>query len=109
MQIKKKEIKTFIFSDGTMATEMEINYIGEFNDGLAMVDIIDKGYGYIDENLNLIIPPNYAGVNEFSNGVAVVALEREETIDENRIFFSSKKWIFLDKDGKVHFFYWNKS
>ena len=105
MQIKKKEIKTFIFTDGTRATEMEFNYIGEFCDGLAMVDIIDKGYGYIDKNLNLIIPPKYAEVNEFSNGVAVVALEREETIDGNRIFISSKKWIFLDKNGKEHAFY----
>jgi len=89
-------IGTFALPDGTRATEKEFSYIGSFHDGLAKIAIKDKGYGFIDKDMNIVITPKYKYANDFENGVAVVSILDEAS--------NNKRFLLIDKNGNERFF-----
>jgi hypothetical protein len=85
---------TFALSNGQRATELEFCYLGDFHDGLALVGIAGKGYGFLDKNMNFVIQPKYNNAEKFSNGFAIVSIISNE----------KEKYIFIDKDGNEKLF-----
>jgi hypothetical protein len=49
---------TFALSDGKRATNLEFDYMDSFQDGLCRVAVVGYGYGYMDKNLDFVIPLN---------------------------------------------------
>ncbi|GBU26552.1 hypothetical protein R84B8_00062 [Treponema sp. R8-4-B8] len=89
-------IGTYALPDGIRATEMEFSYIGDFKEGLAKIAVKDKGYGFIDKNMNIVVEPKYKYANDFNNGVAVVSILDEVS--------NNKKYLLIDKNGNERFF-----
>jgi hypothetical protein len=71
---------------------------GDFHDGLAKFWIGDAGGigGYIDRTGKLVIPPQFAGADDFSEGLACVSLPRNDGSS-----FGPKQTVFIDRNGKV--------
>ena len=88
-------VGTFALPDGTRATEKEFSCIENFHEGLAKIAVKDKGYGFIDKDINIVIEPKYTSANNFENGVAVVSI-----LDEA----GNKKLLLIDKNGNERFF-----
>lgn len=65
-------ISTFASSEGERLTSLEFDYMDSFSDGLALVSAENKGYGFINEELQLVIPMEYQYAEEFINGQALV-------------------------------------
>src|SRR5688500_8297711 len=57
----------------------------KFSEGLATVEVQNKGWGFIDKNGTLVIPPQFESALSFSEGLAAVLLD--------------DKWGFIDKNG----------
>ena len=89
-------IGTYALPDGTRATEIEFSYIGNFHEGLAKIAVDGKGYGFVNKDMDLVIPLKYNYASNFKNGFAVVSIWDKEN-NEN-------KWIFIDKDGYEYSF-----
>jgi hypothetical protein len=87
---------TFAYEDGKRATDEEFCYVNGFKDGLCLVGLTDKGFGYIDPKMNFVIPPKYNNARKFQNGLAIVALWDNEA--------QKDKWIFIDKKGNEYSF-----
>ncbi len=70
---------------------------GDFHDGRAKFWVGDAtGFGgYIDRNGKLAIPPAYAGVHDFSEGLACVSLPRTDGSP-----FGPKLAGFIDRNGE---------
>lgn len=73
---------------------LNYNTIGEFKENLALVsinkhDLSDNLYGFIDENLNEKIKPEYIEATSFSEGLSAVRKA------------NSKEFIYIDKNNKV--------
>ena len=76
--------------DSNKNEDVEINSIGEFHDGLAVIDIKTAGHkyytnakgqeveykprGYIDTKGNIVIAPQYTEASNFKNGLARVGM-----------------------------------
>lgn len=56
-----------------------------FSEGLAAVQVQNKGWGFIDKTGTLVIPPQFESALSFSEGLAAVLLD--------------DKWGFIDKNG----------
>ena len=74
--------------------DLNYNTIGEFKENLALVsinkhDLSDNLYGFIDENLNEKIKPEYIEATSFSEGLSAVRKA------------NSKEFIYIDKNNKV--------
>lgn len=65
---------------------LKYNYIGEFHDGLAVVNLREK-YGFINKNGQEVISPTYDEVDSFSEGFAPVEL--------------GDKYFLIDTRGKI--------
>jgi hypothetical protein len=89
-------IATFALQNGKRATSLEFNYLDSFNDGLALVYISGRGYGFINKNMEFVILPKYRRAREFHNGFAVVSIW-DENINKN-------KGLFIDKQGREYNF-----
>ena len=63
---------TYATCDGKRITSLDFDYIDDFNDGLACVGIVGRGYGYIDVTGKLIISAIYENAGDFKNGKALV-------------------------------------
>jgi hypothetical protein len=87
---------TIAFPDGKRATEDEYCYLDSFHEGLCLVAIKGKGYGYIDQNAEFAIPLKYYNANRFHNGFAVVA--KWDNDDQKA------KWLFIDAKGNEYNF-----
>jgi len=85
-----KDKSTFAFCDGSMATDLEFDYLDGFQDGLALAALHGKGYGYVDKNINFVIAPKFNRAKEFKNGFAQVSVR------EN----NKERWMIIDKIGK---------
>lgn len=79
-------VSTFATSEGVRLTSLDFDYISDFREGLAVVGISGRGYGYIDTSGKIVIPAQYEKANDFSNGRASVM--------KNGI------WYFIDGAGK---------
>lgn len=78
-------ISTFSTPDGRRLTSLDFDYIDDFKEGLAVIGIKGRGYGYIDTTGKLVISAKYEYAGEFKNGIAKV--KKDDT------------WYFLDKAG----------
>ena len=66
----------------------DIQFIGNFSDGMAYVDNKNYRYGFIDENGKEAVPCQYKFMREYTNGYAPVKKEDE-------------KWGIIDKAGNT--------
>ena len=87
---------TYALPDGTRATKEDFYYIGKFHEGLSKIAVKDKGYGFIDKDMNIVIEPKYKTARDFENGVAVVSIWDEVS--------NIKKYLLVDKNGNEYFF-----
>jgi len=78
---------TFATTDGKRCTSLDFDYIDNFQEGLARVAIIGHGYGFVDPEMNIVIPLIYENAENFSDGKAKVK--------------QNDKWFFIDKSGKA--------
>jgi hypothetical protein len=87
---------TFALEDGKRATDKEFCYVDGFEEGLCLVGITGKGFGYIDSKMDFVIPPKYNNAKRFQNGFALVAFWDNEK--------EKNTWIFIDKQGVEYHF-----
>ncbi|NQU88777.1 MAG: WG repeat-containing protein [Mariniphaga sp.] len=63
--------------------------------------IIKNGkIGYADSHGKIIIKPRFECAYPFSNGIAKVSLNCNETKDGEHIIWESNNWFYIDKTGK---------
>ncbi len=66
---------TFASLDGKRLCSLNFDYLDNFHNGLSLVCIAGKGYGFVDTNMNFAIPLKYERADEFNNGKAKVELD----------------------------------
>lgn len=76
---------TFVSYSGERLTDIEMDYVCDYEDEMWLFAVYGKGYGYFDKDINLIIPPKYHYADDFSNGYASVN--------------DGKEWLYVDKKG----------
>ena len=79
-------ISTFASYEGKRLSTINFDYIDNFHDGLAQVSKAGYGYGFVDENMKLVIPMIYDSADEFIDGKAKVR--------------RGDDWFYIDKTGK---------
>ncbi len=83
------EFPGYIDKTGTLVIPTEgAEYLGKFSDGLAPMKIKGK-FGYIDRNGKFVIQPKYDIADSFTEGLARVAIKKDQKY----------KWGFIDKTG----------
>lgn len=65
-------LSTYATIDGKRCTSLDFDYIDNFREGLAGVGIQGRRRGYVDQSMQLVIPPIYDDVRRFYNGRALV-------------------------------------
>ena len=76
---------TFASKDGKRICSIDFDYIDDFHEGLAQVYKSGYGYGFVDKDMNLIIPMIYENADKFKDGKAKVKWDG--------------KWLYVDKSG----------
>jgi len=61
----------FMNTKGILKTEFIYSQLGDFKEGLCPVET-ESGWGYINEEFDMVIPAVWDGANQFSNGYAAV-------------------------------------
>lgn len=79
-------ISTFATMNGERMTSMDFDFMDDFSDGLARVSKNGYGYGFVDEQMRVVIPMIYENAWDFTGGRARVKRAGE--------------WYFIDKTGK---------
>ena len=79
-------VSTFASRDGKRLCSINFDYIDNFHEGLAKVGKYGCGLGYIDRDMNFVIPMIYDQAEEFVGGKAKVMREG--------------RWLFIDKTGR---------
>ncbi len=77
----------FASVDGRRLTSLNFDIINNFNDGLARVAINGHGYGFVDRDMNFVVPMRYDGAEDFVGGRAKVRL--------------GDQWFFVDQTGRT--------
>ena len=72
--------------------------VSNFSEGLAVVQLEDNTYGYIDEQGRTAIPFRYSGAWNFSEGIGIVNMKVPEDEEQSR-------WAAIDKRGNELFSY----
>lgn len=76
-RMSERHSVALITVDGKRCTTLDFGSIGSFEDGLIPVGINGYGCGYMDENMNFVIPPQYDYADDFEDGVAEVCKDDE--------------------------------
>jgi len=76
---------TFVSYDGKRLTDIEMDWVCDYEDEMWLFAIYGNGYGYFDKNINLVIPPKYHYANYFRNGYASVN--------------DGNEWLYVNKKG----------
>lgn len=79
-------VSTFATVDGRRLCSIDFDFIDDFKEGLARVGKSGHGYGFVDKDMNFVIPMVYHGAENFQDGTAKV--KRRST------------WYRIDKSGK---------
>lgn len=79
------------------------SYGGKFHDGMAMIQLNGK-YGYINKDGDLVVQCIYEQVEDFSNGLAIVAVRKDgkwsfDEEDTNKENPTRLCWGIIDKAG----------
>lgn len=87
---------SFVSKDGSVWTGAKIDsvYVGPYSEGLAVFQQYRGKFGFIDPAGAEVIPRNYDGAGDFSEGLAAVATPKDATSKE-------LNWGYIDKTGKV--------
>lgn len=76
----------FMNEDGKVMIRNSFDFVGFFQEGLAIVALNDK-YGFINKHGDLQIPCKYESVSDFNNGLSIVELKgKMGMIDRNGRF-----------------------
>ena len=86
---------SFINKNGERISSLLYRRANKFSDGMASVLLNDK-WGFIDTTGNIVIQPQYDVCSDFSEGLAPVYLDVEET---GYMFSSHSTQGFIDKTG----------
>lgn len=78
-------VSTFASKDGKRLCSIDFDFIDDFHDGLARVGKNGHGYGFVDKDMNLIIPMIYENADGFQDGRAKVR--------------RGGRWMFVDTRG----------
>lgn len=84
----------FINEFGYLINVPEATYMVEFSEGLALVELGDKGLGYINREGNLVIGPYFYSAKSFRNGLA------EVTISDLNCKINYDKTCYINKLGE---------
>lgn len=85
--VRQGTVWKFIHGDGSIASDEEFDYVGEFSEeGLGVVRQKDK-WGYVSLQGKIVINPQFEGAQNFSGGLAAVKQQG--------------KWGFIDAHGIV--------
>ena len=76
---------TFASKEGKRICSIDFEYIGSFHEGLARVCKSGYGYGFVDKDMNLVIPMIYENADKFKAGKAKVKRDG--------------RWMYVDKTG----------
>lgn len=76
---------TFVSYEGKRLTDLEFDYLGDWENEMCCIGINGKGYGFLNKNIEVIIPPKYKYANDFNNDYAPV--------------YNGKEWLYVDKNG----------
>ncbi|WP_072219655.1 WG repeat-containing protein [Campylobacter coli] len=98
---KDDEMVMFGSKHGLYLLLFKENILGCFHEGLALARI-NKKYGFIDKNENLVIEAKYDEVEDFDKGLAIAKLERKSgLLDKNGrviVDFLYEKILVVNKD-----------
>lgn len=87
------------FSDGLAPVRCRSAVDGSYDDygvqGTRSVDL--DNYGYINKTGELVIPCQYSGVEEFSNGYAAVSIEKSDP--DSTYSYEKAYWGVIDTNG----------
>lgn len=75
----------FASIDGKRMTSLTFDIIDNFQEDLARIAVSGYRYGFVDKDMNLVIPMKYDEAEDFKDGKAKVRL--------------GDKWIYIDKNG----------
>lgn len=56
---------TFVSYDGKRLTDLEFDYIFDYEDEMWLVGKNEQGYGFLNKNIEVVIPLKYEYANEF--------------------------------------------
>ena len=94
----------YIDVDGKVAIDMK-EYNGQrvvramnFQDGRARIMLENRLWGFIDQQGNMVIAPQYDRTNHFFYGLSIVYKPLNELEDDN-----DQQWAIIDRDGKELF------
>lgn len=79
-------------SGGTVADNLDYGFVGIFRDGLAGVESHQHRWGFIDKKGKEVIPPKYASVRLFKDGLSKV---------ETGSLFGGLQTNYIDKKGNL--------
>lgn len=79
-------VSTFASRDGKRLCSINFDYIGDFSEGLALVAKSGLGYGFVNKDMQFVVPMIYEQAGDFTNGKAKLMRDG--------------KWLFVDKNGK---------
>lgn len=89
VRIKENE-HALIDPNGTIITKYNYNFVGDVGDGLlSFKNTPDGKFGFIDINGNIVIQPQYTGVQIFNNGINSVNISED----------INNKYGVIDKKG----------
>jgi len=89
---KMRKIWKVIDGNGEVVLdELPYRNVGAMNHGLIPIQDEEMGWGFMNIKGEVIIPPQYAGINHFSNGLARM---------ESGSAFSSK-FVYINETGEV--------
>ncbi len=77
---------TFGSIEGERITSLSFDHISDFQEDLSAVLKHGYGYGFVDKDMNFVIPMKYNRSEDFQDGIAKVQDDDE-------------KWLFVDKNG----------
>lgn len=76
----------------TIAGDLRYSFTGIFQEGLAGVESYDHRWGFIDKNGREIIPPRFASVRLFHNGLSMI---------QTGSLFTELNTGYIDKSGNI--------
>ena len=97
--------------NGQVVTKKYYNFIQDYSEGLAVVGQSEEGkdsvYGYIDQEGNEVILPQYIEANSFKDNIALVKVRDGEykTIDKSGKMLSELKYPYVYGYGDGRFVY----
>lgn len=84
--LNSSEKHVFVSVEGKRLNNLSFDYAESFSEGLAAAAVCGRGYGFVDRDMNFVIPMKYNRAEEFKSSSAIVQLD--------------EKWLRLDKAGR---------